>query len=109
MFMDYDMGQDISYELYGQVFVWNHEKAKINIEKHGVSFEEAATVFIDPVAEYFADDEHSNDEERFIILGVSSQARALIVCHCMREDDDIVRIFSAREITKHDKKRLRGE
>lgn len=105
--MDSFKRQDIKYELNGQLFVWNSIKAKINIEKHRITFEEAATVFIDPIAEYFVDEEHSDNEERFVILGASSQARTLLVCHCTREDDNIIRIFSAREVTKNDIRKLR--
>lgn len=81
-------------------FEWNEKKAKINIDKHGVSFEEAATVFYDEQALLRDDPDHSDDEDRFILLGMSEMANVLIVCHCYRESDEIIRIISARKATK---------
>lgn len=81
-------------------FEWDNSKAHINIEKHNVSFEEATTVFADENAILFDDPEHSEEEERFLLLGFSEQARMLIVCHCYRSDDEIIRIISARKATK---------
>ena len=75
-------------------------KAKTNIEKHGVSFEEALTVFSDEFAIIFNDPEHSEDEDRTIILGFSASARMLIVCHCLREEGNVIRIICARKATK---------
>ena len=81
-------------------FEWNPNKAKLNIEKHGVSFKEAATVFADEQAVLFDDPDHSKDEERSIMLGFSAVARMLIVCHCLREEGNVIRIISARKATK---------
>ena len=81
-------------------FEWNEKKAKINIDKHGISFEEAATVFYDEQALLRDDPDHSDDEDRFILLGMSEMANVLIVCHCYRESDEIIRIISARKATK---------
>ncbi len=70
-------------------FKWDSRKAEENLEKHNISFEEAKTVFSDPNARMIFDTEHSGDEERFIILGISSALRLLVVCHCYRENDMI--------------------
>lgn len=84
-------------------FEWDSNKEKLNIEKHnGITFTEASTVFNDYNAIVFDDPEHSEDEDRFIILGLSSKANLLIVCHCYREDDEVIRIFSARQATKEE-------
>lgn len=78
-------------------FEWNENKNRINKKKHGVSFEEAKTVFLDENARLIQDPEHSIDEDRFVILGISSLLRTLVVCHCYRENDDVIRIISARK------------
>ena len=76
----------------------------VNQAKHQVSFEEAQTVFYDDRALVIDDPEHSQDEERFIILGMSARARLLIVCHCYRASDTVIRIISARQATKTESK-----
>ncbi|MCM1040224.1 MAG: BrnT family toxin [Ruminococcus sp.] len=81
-------------------FEWDNTKAQLNIEKHGISFSEASTVFADENAILFDDPEHSINEERFMLLGMSSQAKILIVCHCYRGTDEVIRIISARKATK---------
>jgi hypothetical protein len=81
-------------------FEWDPAKAAANRKKHQVSFEEAQTVFYDDFAVQFFDDAHSAEEDRFIMLGLSSQARLLIVCHCERAGGDVVRIISARKATR---------
>lgn len=81
-------------------FEWDSAKATSNIKKHGVSFEEALSVFYDEFAVQFFDEEHSTSEERFILLGMSTGGRLLLVCHCEREPGNIVRIISARKATK---------
>src|SRR5579859_1470806 len=81
-------------------FDWNEGKNRGNRSKHGVWFEEAQSVFSDPQARLFHDSEHSEEEDRFILLGVSSAARTLVVVHCYRESDSVVRIISARKATK---------
>ena len=78
-------------------FVWDTRKEKANIRKHGVSFEEARTVFYDESAVQFFDPDHSEDEDRFILLGMSFRLRVLVVCHCFRESETEVRIISARK------------
>ena len=80
-------------------FIWDEEKQKTNIDKHGVTFGEASTVFADDNALYFDDPAHSQDEDRFIILGYSERARMLLVCHCYRNGDSLIRIISARKAT----------
>jgi uncharacterized DUF497 family protein len=81
-------------------FEWDERKNRSNRTKHGVWFEEAETVFDDPNAHIFADPEHSDEEDRFIVLGVSSVARLLVVVHCYRESNSTIRIISARKATK---------
>ena len=81
-------------------FEWDAKKAEINIEKHKVSFNEALTVFSDEQAVLFDDPDHSEYEERFILLGLSAASRMLIVCHCEREGGNVIRIISARKATK---------
>lgn len=90
-------------------FEWAVAKASANIKKHRVSFEEAQTVFYDDFAVQFFDDDHSAGEERFIMLGMSSSTRLLIVCHCERADGEVIRIISARKATRKEAKFYRGE
>jgi uncharacterized DUF497 family protein len=102
------MKDTVIYELEGQVFEWDKTKYKINVEKHGITFEEAATVLIRSDTDIVEDDENSIDEERFIALGFSEEIRMLIVCYCERGEGEIVRIFSARKATKHEQKSYKG-
>ena len=90
-------------------FEWDQPKAAANLRKHGVSFEEAQSVFYDEFAIQFYDDEHSTEEERFLLLGMSDAARALLVCHCEREAGDLIRIISARKATKRESAFYGGE
>ncbi|MGR3221152.1 MAG: BrnT family toxin [Candidatus Anammoxibacter sp.] len=78
-------------------FEWDNRKEKTNIRKHGVSFEEARTVFYDANAIQFFDPDHSDKEDRFILLGISLKLRILIVCHCFRGNETVVRLISARK------------
>lgn len=80
-------------------FEWDENKNIINKAKHKVSFEEAQTVFYDADAVVIDDPDHSETEERFIILGFSVKAKLLVVCHCYRESDSVIRIISARKAT----------
>lgn len=80
-------------------FEWNQDKAENNLRKHGVSFEEAKTVFYDENAIEFYDDGHSGVEDRFLLLGMSSRLAILLVCHCYRESEAVIRIISARKAT----------
>ena len=84
-------------------FAWDENKNQINISKHGVSFSEGKTVFFDENALLISDPDHSIDEDRFILLGISEERRLLIVCHCYRSKDSIIRIISARLATKKEK------
>lgn len=86
--------------VYYADFEWDSGKALSNEGKHGVSFEEASTVFDDAFARVIPDPDHSDDEERFIIIGVSSRAHTLVVCHCYRSPGRTIRIISARKATK---------
>lgn len=83
-------------------FVWDPNKDRANHRKHGVRFEEAATAFRDENAKVYFDPDHSNREDRFILLGLSFQLRVLVVCHCYREADRIVRIISARKADRRE-------
>ena len=90
-------------------FEWDPAKASANVKKHKVTFEVAKTVFYDDFAVQFFDEEHSSDEDRFYLLGISSDARLLLVCHCEREDGDVIRIISARKATETEAQHYRGE
>jgi len=79
---------------------WDPAKARIDLRKHGVSFEEAETVFYDDHALLLDDPEHSGDEDRFVLLGLSSRFRVLVVAHTYREHDAVIRLISARRATK---------
>jgi uncharacterized DUF497 family protein len=88
----------------GLRFKWDKKKEKINIKKHGISFEEARSVFYDEKAIQFFDPDHSEDEDRFILLGISFKLRILVVCHCFRESKIVVRLVSARKADKDEQK-----
>lgn len=79
--------------------LWDEDKSLRNEKKHGVTFEEAQTVFYDENAVEFFDPEHSGDEDRFLMLGLSVKLRVLVVCHCLRESGAVIRIISARKAT----------
>lgn len=83
-------------------FEWDENKNRINQNKHKISFEEAKSVFYDEEALLIDDPDHSQDEERFIILGISHKANLLVVCHCYRESDTVIRIISARKATRNE-------
>ena len=91
------------------IFSWDDEKNRANILKHGISFVEAMTVFDDDNALYQTDIDHSEQEERFIILGLSKNLRLLVVCHCYRQSSTVVRIISARKATYNETKKYGGE
>jgi uncharacterized DUF497 family protein len=91
-----------TYNVRMITFEWDPPKAAANLTKHQVSFEEAKTVFYDEFAIQFFDEEHSSDEDRFLMLGMSSGAKLLIVCHCEREQGAVIRIISARKATKRE-------
>ena len=83
-------------------FEWDDNKNKANVEKHGISFEEAITVFEDDEALVIVDDAHSQEEERFVLIGFSYKANLLVVCHCYREKDSIIRIISVRKANRQE-------
>ena len=86
-------------------FGWDDNKALKNLEKQGVSFEEASSVFYDEFAVQFYDNGHSElEEDRFLILGVSNESRMLMICHCERQSGNVLRIISARKATKNERK-----
>ena len=80
-------------------FEWDDRKATANTKKHGVSFEEARSVFVDERAKLIDDPDHSEEEDRFVLLGLSSVLRLLLVCHCYRSEGNAIRIISARKAT----------
>lgn len=91
-------------------FEWDDVKADINAHKHGVTFEEAETVFSDPLSRVIEDPDHSSyDEDRFIILGMSALSRLLVVCHCYRTANNTIRIISARKATRHESGNMQGK
>ena len=90
-------------------FEWDNTKASKNLEKHGVSFEEASSVFYDEFAVQFYDKGHSElEDDRFLILGISNKSRMLLICHCEKQSGDVLRIISARKATKNERKSYHG-
>lgn len=85
-------------------FAWEDKNATANLKKHGVSFEEAQTVFYDESARQIPDPEHLDEEDRFVLLGMSAKLRLLVVCHCYRGRDSVIRIISARKATPRERK-----
>lgn len=84
-------------------FEWNDRKGSENKRKHGVSFDEAKSAFLDENARLIPDPENSDDEDRFILLGLSIQLRLLLVCHCYREEGNVIRIISARKADRSER------
>ena len=80
-------------------FEWDPEKAAVNIKKHGIGFDEAKSAFADERAKLIADPAHSSDEDRFVLLGLSTKFKLLVVCHCYRSKNNTIRIISARKAT----------
>ena len=85
-------------------FEWNAGKAATNIKKHGVSFDEAKSVFFDEFAVQFFGQDNSETEDRFLILGMSNETNLLLVCHCERDDGNTIGVISARKATKNESK-----
>ena len=83
-------------------FDWDASKAALNLKKHDVSFDEAQSAFYDDFAMQFFDEDHSDHEDRFLLLGMSSEANLLLICHCERADGGVIRIISARKATKRE-------
>jgi len=88
-------------------FRWDEKKNQSNCRKHGISFEEAKTAFSDEYGRLIPDPDHSDEEERFVLLGVSQSSRLLVVCHCYRGSDSAIRIISARKADKLETKQYR--
>ena len=88
-------------------FVWDSRKATANAKKHGVTFEEAETVFIDDSALLLSDPNHSEDEDRFILLGASAHLRLLVVCRCYRESESTIRLISARKADRNERRQYK--
>jgi uncharacterized protein len=89
-------------------FEWDERKADANLKKHQVSFEEAKSIFFDEWGVQFFDEDHSSDEERFLMLGMSSGAKLLIVCHCERQQGAVIRLIAARKATPRESAFYRG-
>jgi len=89
-------------------FDWDPAKARRNQKNHGVSFQEAKSVFFDDYARQFFDESHSHSEDRFLMLGVSNRSRILLVCHCELESEDVIRIISARKATAKERTLYEG-
>ena len=97
------------YELRGQIFEWDRGKNLSNIRKHGITFKNAAKAFFDPNAEIYDDEEHSQNEERFVLIGMDENERILTVCHCYRgSNESVIRIISARKATKFEEELYGG-
>jgi hypothetical protein len=86
-------------------FQWDERKNKLNKKEHGVSFEEAMSIFYDENAFQYDDPDHSDDEERFLMLGLSHKLRVLIVSHCYRKEDSVIRIISARKAVRNEREK----
>ena len=91
------------------MFEWDPPKATANLRKHQVSFDEAKSVFYYEFAVQFFDEENSSEEDRFLLLGMSSGAKLLVVCHCVREQSEVIRIISARKATKRESAFYQGD
>jgi len=83
-------------------FEWDAKKAEANRRKHGVTFEEASSAFADESALVIPDPDHSDEEDRFVLLGLSAKLRLLVVIHCYRERDEVIRLISARKATRQE-------
>ncbi len=90
------------------IFEWDEAKNRVNVKKHGISFNEAVTVFTDENAILISDEEHSEQEDRFILIGLSRRPRLLVVCHCYRASDSVIRIISARKANKRESEQYGG-
>lgn len=89
------------------IFEWDERKNRTNRRKHGVSFEEARTAFLDENARVMPDPEHSAEEERFVLLGLSISLHVLVVCHCYRQEEEVIRIISARKADRDEQQQYR--
>jgi len=87
----------------GLRFEWDRAKNRANVRRHGVSFEEASTAFLDEHGILIDDPGHSIEEERFVLLGLASNLRLLVICHCYRLNADVIRLISARKADRHER------
>ena len=108
MLLEYNCNVVILDLMDGIHFTWDKRKNTTNQKKHGVSFEEAKTVFLDEYARLIPDPDHSDEEDRFILLGFSAHLRMLIVSHCYIDEGQIIRIISARKANKSEQKQYEG-
>ena len=97
-----------TYNVHMINFEWDSDKNRLNFQKHGVSFKEAVTAFTDGFARMIPDPDHSDIEERFILLGMSTSLKLLVVCHCFREKSKVIRLISARKANKSETKQYGG-
>ena len=104
VFRYFDISLLRTYNVHMIRFEWDTAKAVTNIKKHGVSFEEAKSVFFDDFAVQFFDQENSDTEDRFLMLGMSNETNLLLICHCERDDGNTIRVISARKATKNESK-----
>jgi len=89
--------------MWSLAFAWDERKNQANLKRHRVSFQEARTAFYDERAKVYYDPDHSEDEDRFILLGMSSMLRILVVCHCYRESEAVIRLISARKADRQER------
>ena len=89
-------------------FEWDLEKSRKNLKKHGISFDEAKSVFLDENGLLIGDPDHSDEEDRFILLGMSVSLKMLVVCHCYRSENQTIRIISARRANKREATAYKG-
>ena len=95
-------------EINGSLYDWDAEKEDVNIRKHGITFAEAATVFEDVNIVTIYDAAHSEYEDRFVAIGLSKNINVLTVCHCIRDNEEVIRIISARHATRQESKQYEG-
>ncbi len=88
----------------GLRFEWDERKARDNLKKHGIAFQEAKSAFLDENARVISDPEHSDDEDRFVLLGLSVTLRLLVVVHCYRKKEQLIRIISARKADRSERR-----
>ena len=90
-------------------FEWDEDKSRANLKKHGVTFVEAQSVFYEDGALLFDDPDHSQEEQRYLLVGPSVRGRVLVVVHCCREENDVLRIISARQATRKEQEAFRSQ
>ncbi|MEB3217278.1 MAG: BrnT family toxin [Richelia sp. RM2_1_2] len=106
--LDYDIHCSYTVGVCELRFEWDERKAISNKKKHGISFSEAETVFYDENARLLYDIEHSSEEDRYILIGMSDSLSLLVVCHVYQEDEEVIRIFSARRANKREQEQYQS-